>query len=164
MNTPTSTERVARNSERAPREAPEARQAQPPMTGLWSADGRLFSPLGVPMGINDNAGAAERLLAGWEEALASQRAMLDVTRDMVRRQQDLMLAATRAMLGAAMNPAEAAGGPASPSLERSAAQYGAVWRRGLEQAWANYWAMLEMPGSLPTASNETEARRPDRAG
>jgi hypothetical protein len=172
MNTPYSTDRANKETERPAREAsrsgttPETateapRSSTPPMFGVWSSDGRLFSPLGL----NDNTGATERLLQGWQEALDSQRAMLDAMRDMIRRQQDLMLTAARSMCGAAMDPEHAATGQGRADVERCAAQYGAAWRRGLDQAWANYWAVLENPVGVPTAANEANmTQRPGRTG
>jgi hypothetical protein len=68
------------------------------------------------------------------------------------------------MVVAALNTGPGAGS-GMPSLERCAAEYGAAWRRGLDQYWAQLQAMTEMPSVLPWAANEADApRRGDRTG
>lgn len=174
MSSSQGTERPGKDGERGPRAVPPGTEApgmanEPgtanPSAGVWSMDGRLFFPLGMPQGLNDTGDTAGRLLQGWQDVLDSQRMMLDAMRDLVRRQQDMMLAASRAMLEAATHPERATAPNLTAPLERCAAQYGAAWRRGLDQAWASTRAVMEASATPPVAANEPGMpHRPARTG
>jgi hypothetical protein len=112
------------------------------MLGLWSADGRSLTQLGLA----GNLRAGDRMMQEWRAALDAQRLAMDTMRDVIRRQQDLTLASWQALFGALTQ--EAPQGDGAPRPERSvpeqaATEMGQVMRRQMEAAWAGWQVMLK---------------------
>ncbi len=131
----------------------------PDFLGIWSADGRSLSQ----QGLNDNLRATERLMQGWQLSLETQRATMDALRDLFRKQQDLLLASSMALLGAALNlEGSQRSNPDASAMEQAAANCGSAWRRTLDAGLANCWAGFEIAAAAANTPEQKGGAQSER--